>query len=178
MASMMDQLERIPEPALLVLNAAMGGFVLVAHGGALLLMLSGKVPVPPGYAAMVHTIVPFTLPVAALVVVGSALGALSSRVRSFVLCFQAIVLFGGGIALLGWATGLVFNGIPPGNFAWTPGFLTGWVAYSAFLCSRFAVRPEWKQFAAVRYWPIICAVGALPVDVGVLVRFVAGLARR
>jgi hypothetical protein len=93
--------------------------------------------------------------------------------RRLVLPFQAIVLLLSGVALLVWAGGIVIHGIPAGNFAWTPGFLTGWVAYSAFLCGRFACRDAWRQRPAIRYIAVIAAAVALPVDVGVLLRFVA-----
>jgi hypothetical protein len=63
--------------------------------------------------------------------------------------------------------------IPAGNFAWTPGFLTGWVSYSAFLCSRFAFRDVWRQRPVIRYIAVIAAAVTLPVNVGVLLRFLA-----
>lgn len=59
---------------------------------------------------------------------------------------------------------------------WTPGFLTAWLFYSAFLCSRFAVPGEWRQYAVVRYVAVVAAL-ALPVDVGVFLRFLLQMSR-
>lgn len=171
--ALFERLETIPEPAILLVNAGLGGFVLLAHGGALLLVLSGKVPAPPGYADLVRTMVPFTLPIAGLVLTGSAIGMVWPTARRVVLPLQAIILVLSGVALLIWAGGIVIHGIPAGNLAWAPGFLTGWVAYSGFLCGRFVFRAAWRQHPAIRYIAVIAAAVALPVDVGVFLRFLA-----
>jgi hypothetical protein len=161
----------------LLINAGLSCFVLVAHGGALLLVLSGRVPAPPGYAEMVRTIAPITLPIAGLMLLGSAIGSVVPTARSLVLVFQAVVLGLASLAILVWAGSLVLNGIPAGNFAWTPGFLTAWLTYSAFLCGRFAMPGEWRQYAAVRYVAAVAAAVTLPVDVGVFLRFLLQMSR-
>lgn len=171
--SIREQLTQLPEPLMLGINAAIGGFVLVAHGGALLLVLSGKLPTRSASDAFVHNVIPFTLPVAFLVVASSVVGFLRTTLRKHVLLFQGVVLFLAGMALLGWAASLVLNGIPSGHFSWVPGVLTGWVAYSSFLVSRFSVRSAWQRYAVVRHLPIICMIVALSVDLGVMARFMA-----
>jgi hypothetical protein len=175
MRAIIGELAKIPEIVLLGINAAIGTFVFLAHGGALLLILSRKIPVPPDYEAMVRTMVPVTLPIASFVVLGSLVGIAWPKARLWVLSLQGIVLFVAGAALLGWAVTLVIHGIPVGNFAWTPGLLTGWIAYSSFLLARFSLR-GWRE-DKVRYMPLIAAAIALPVDAAVFLRLLGKMSR-
>jgi len=134
-----ERLEQIPDSTLLLVHAGLGGFVLLEHGGALLIVLRGTAPVPPGYAAMIRTLAPFSLLIAWLVVSGSVFGFVRPRSRRFVLAAQALILLLSGTGLLAWASRIVVGGIPDVNFGWTPGLLTGCVVYSVFLCARFVL---------------------------------------
>ena len=177
MASLSDQLDKLPESFFLALNAAAGAFILLAHGGALLLVLNGKVAVPTAHREMIRSMVPFTLPAAALVAIGSLVGFASIGARRIVLSCQAGILCLSSVILLGWAASMAVKGIPPGNFAWTPGMLTGWVAYSLLLCSRFAAPGAWRRQGVVRYMPLLGTIVALPIDLAVFVRFVMRVSR-
>jgi hypothetical protein len=171
LATLLAELERVPERAMLLVNAGLGAFVFVAHGGALLLVLGGRVPIPPDYAALVRTLVPFTLPIAGLVTVGSVVALVWQATRRVVLCLQAILLLFFGVGLLAWSVSILIQGIPPGNFAWTPGFLTLWVTYAVFLTVRFALPDTPRKHPSARYVIVLAAVVALPVDLGVFLRF-------
>jgi lysylphosphatidylglycerol synthetase-like protein (DUF2156 family) len=170
-----DQLEQLPEVLVLLLNAGLGAFVLLAHGGALLLLLSGKVPATPEHEATIRTMAPVTLSIAGLVVLSSLVGLVASRTHKVVDRLQAVILFLSGTAMLAWAGNILIGGIPPGNFSWGVGLLTGWVSYSGLLCSRTVLEKQWKQ--GLRYMTVTAAIVALVVDFGVLVRFMAGVDR-
>lgn len=162
-------LDRIPEVVILGLNAAMGSFVFLAHGGALLLVLSGRVPTSPGYAEMVRNMVPITLPVSGLVVVGSAIGLVWKHARRVVFPLQATVLFISALAALGWASTIVVRGIPEGTFSWGLGLLTGWMAYSTLLFTRCALH-KWKGRPLLVYLPVMAGAVTLAVEIGVFLR--------
>jgi len=174
MRNLLEQLYAIPAWLILGVNAALGALTFVAHGGALLLVLAGF-PAPPDYVASVRSMVPITLPVAALVVAGSAVALLSPRTRAFVLAGQAAVRGLGALLLAGCAAILVVRGVPAGNFMWTPGFLSATVAYGVYLACRFILRPECPP-GKVIYAPAFAALLALPIDCGVFVRVTGRIA--
>ena len=166
-----EKLENVSASVVLRVNAGLGAFVFIAHGAALLLVLGGRVPVPPASAAFIRAFAPFTLLTAWLVIIGSALGEVRPGGQRVVLRAQALILFTFGIGLLAWAGSVLIEGIPEGNFGWTPGMLTCWVAYSVFLCARFAF-PRWQSRKAAVY-VVVAVAAALPIDVGVFLRLIA-----
>jgi hypothetical protein len=175
MKSFLESLSRIPEGAVLGLNAALAAFVTLAHGGALLLVMSGKVPTPPGYAEMVRRLAPITLPLAAASLVSGAVATIWRNARPAILRGQALVVFVSGLGLLWWSGGVLFHGIPAGNFSWTPGMLSGWVAYSFLVASRFLTPDSWGPRRI--YAPLAGVVLAAPVDIGVFARLATHIAR-
>ncbi len=174
MTSTVERRKTVPDIVLLV-NAALGALVLVTHGGVLLLLLSERVPAPPGYAELVWAVIPFSLPLAGLVVASSIGGLFMRKIKRPALAFQAIVIFFSSLALLVWAANIVIHGIPLGNFVWTPGFLTGWVVYSWFLCARVAVSGRSMRRSRIRYLLAVGALVAVPVDLGVFLRFLLSM---
>jgi hypothetical protein len=172
-----ERLEKIPDSTLLLVNAGLGGFVLLAHGGALLIVLRGTAPAPPDYAAMIRTLAPFSLLSAWLVATGSAFGFVRPRSRRLVLAAQALILLLSGAGLLVWASRIVVEGIPDVNFGWTPGLLTGWVVYSVFLCARVVLPARWRQYPSLAYLVVAACVLTVPVDLGVCVRQIAKMSR-
>jgi hypothetical protein len=167
--SILAKLDGIPDWFLLLGSAGMAGFVMLAHGGALLL----RDLAPPEQARMATSIAVFSLPLAALLLLTAGAAALKAPWRRGVLAFHGVVLAISSLATLGWAVSLLLRGIPEGNFAWTPGFLTVWVGYSFYLLGRYAVSAVWR--GAV-YLPVIAAGIAVPIDVGVFFRFVGKIA--
>jgi len=172
-----ERLEKIPDSTLLLVNAGLGGFVLLAHGPALLILLRGTAPIPPDYAAIIRALAPFSLLIASLVVAGSAFGFVRPRSRRFVLAAQALILLLSGAGSLAWAVRFVVAGIPDVNFAWTLGLLTSWVVYSIFLCARFVLPAPWGKYPALAYLVVAACMFAMPVDLGVFVCFVAKMSR-
>jgi len=172
-----ERLEKIPDSTLLLVNAGLGGFVLLAHGGALLIVLRGRAPVPPDYAAMTRTLAPFSLLIAWLVVSGSVFGFVRPRGGRFVLAAQALILLLSGTGLLAWASRIVVEGIPDVSFGWTPGLLTAWVVYSVFLCARVVLPARWRQYPSLAYLVVAACVLTVPVDLGVFIRQIAKMSR-
>lgn len=175
MKSFLESLARIPEGAVLGLNAALAAFVTLAHGGALLMVMSGKVPVPPGHAEMVRRLAPITLSLAAASLVSGAVAAIWRNTRPAILRGQALLVFGSGLALLWWSAEVLFHGIPAGNFSWTPGMLSGWVAYSFLMAGRFLAPDSWGPRRL--YAPLAGLSLAAPVDIGVFARLATHIAR-
>jgi hypothetical protein len=173
---LLDQLDKVPEPVLLVLNALMAGFVWLAHGGALLLTYLKKSPVPPDQVEMIRTMAAFTLPLAGVTALASGVALWRARVRPLCLACQAVVLLGSAAALLAWAVSVLVRGIPEGNFSWSPGLLTGWVTYSTFLFVRYGVPAGWRT-PRLRYLPFAVLALSLPVDVGVFFRLLLKMNR-
>ena len=168
--SINEHLEKVPDKFLLGANAALGGLVLLAHGGALLIVLSGKFPMPPDYASTVGMLVPYTLPIAAATIIGSIIALIRPATSRVVLPLHAVILFVFGLALLGWAGNIAVKGIPGDSFSWTPGILSGWVFYSTYLLGRCVLPTDWRPRTALKFAPIFGLILALPIDLAVLVR--------
>ena len=164
MRAFLAKIDELPDQLLLFGSAGLAGFVMVAHGGALLV----RHLAPPDQATMALTIARYSLPLAAIVLATAALAILKPDWRTRVLAVHAVILVVASFAFLVWAGTLLLRGIPEGNFAWTPGFLTAWVWYSFYLLRRCALPSGWR---AALYLPVVAAGIALPVDLGVLVRF-------
>lgn len=166
--SINDHLEKLPEKVMLGANAAIAGLVLLAHGGALLIVKSGKFPLPPDYASTVAAFVPYTLPIAALMVLSSIIALIRPGTSRVALPFHAAILFLSGLALLGWSANIAAKGIPGGSFSWTPGILTGWVFYSTYLFGRYVLPTAWRP--RTMFAPFFGLILALPIDLAVFMR--------
>ena len=168
--------DRIGERAILVVNAVLGALVVLAHGGALIVVLRRPLAlVTPESDVFVRHVGPFTIPVAALVVIGSVLGLLARHPPRLLLQAQAVVVAVAGGASLAWAAGPAIRGLPEGGFGWGPGLLTAWVAYGAYLAVRFFAPPGSKARSRAACAPLLAAALAAPVDVAVFVRLIARL---
>ena len=169
MRSILAKLDELPDQLLLLGCAGLAAFVMVAHGGALLV----RHLAPPDQAAMVTHIARYSLPLGGLVLATSIVGMLKPQWRSRILGLQGVILVLSSIALVAWASTLLVRGIPEGNFAWTPGFLTAWVCFSFYLMRRYLLPAGWS---GAIYVPLVAAGITLPIDIGVLLRFLVKLA--
>jgi hypothetical protein len=148
----MDRLDRISPTAFLWVNALLCLFVLLAHGGALLLVRAGKSPEMADQVAIAY----FTLP-AALVSLGFALTALfRTEALGFTLKIHSIVLLGLAVYMAYFGVNLAIKGIPADvRFAWNPLLFAFVVGYPVLLLQR--AFPN-HRLTAFRYAPLI-AVG-------------------
>jgi hypothetical protein len=168
----------IRERTILIVNAILGAAVVVAHGGALLMVQRQRRSVvlePSELEALVRNVSPFTIPVAALVVLSSVLGLLGRRPSRLLLQVQSAVVVVASAASLVWTAGLAIHRIPESNFSWSPGFLTVWVAYGAYLAVRFILPSRWVVMTRFAYVPLLAAALALPIDMAIFVRVIVSI---
>ena len=159
-----ESLDAMPLPVMLLINAALAAFVVFAHGGALLITSSEA----PGYAD-IAPLAAVTLPCAFFVLLASAVAAARRQLLLPVLSVQLILLAVGGVAMYLWALRILFMGIPAGNFIWQAGLLTGIVFYIVYALRRTALRRLLDR-PAVRYAHLAALVVVFPVDLGVFLR--------
>ena len=145
-------LDRISDGTLLIIDVGLCAFVLLAHGGALALHLSGqKVPGAP-YLYV-------TVPLVALMVIAGALAMAIASWRPTVLKVHAVALLGLAAALVWFAIEVIVNGFGEGGFSWSPLILVVLVTYPVIVAQR--------AFPALRRWrdaPFWVAVAAFVVD--------------
>jgi hypothetical protein len=151
---------------LLWVNVGLACFVALAHGGALALKYSKPTP----DAESIRQLTPFSLSLAAVVIVTAAAALIRVEFGRRVLGVHGVILVGSAAALLLWAAHILFSGIPEGKFIWSVGFLTAFVGYSVFVLCRFTLPLRLRTHDAVLYAPAIALAVAAVVDIGVLVR--------
>jgi hypothetical protein len=165
----------IKERTILIVNALLGALVVVAHGGALLMVQRQRRSVvlePSEFEALVRNVSPFTIPIAALVVLSSVLGLLDRRSSRLLLQGQTTVVVVASAASLVWAAGHAIRGVPESNISHGPGLLTVWVAYSAYLAVRFLLPSRWGAMTRFAYVPFFAAALALPIDMAIFIRVI------
>jgi len=154
---------------LLAVNMVIAGFVLLAHGGAAAVSLSEG----SEELGEIASVVSVTIPAGAFVFITGIIALLWQKLRRPVLTIHAVLLVLGAGALLVWALFLLVGGLPEsGRFSWTPGLLTLFCAYPAYLLRKTLLdrRAETSRLLRNIHW--IVALAVLPVDLGVMVRLV------
>jgi hypothetical protein len=144
----------------LLIGASNGLGVMLGHG------------MPGLTAEMEAAIVMFVLPGTAAVILTGLIGLIFNSSRQWVLSIHAIVLGIGAATLWVWALELVLTGLPEGSFSWTPGFLEVAAGYAALLICRFNLPEKLRENGRIYYTPIVVALLAVPIDIGIFVRFV------
>ena len=102
--------DRTPLRTLLLINAAFAAFVGVAHGGALALTFHRVT----GHDHFIRSLAAVSLPLAAIVLVSSAVAYFKTRLASATLAVHALVMLSASVAGVAWAVSLALNGIPYG----------------------------------------------------------------
>jgi hypothetical protein len=153
-AEAMDRLDRISPTAFLWTNALLCLFVLLAHGGALLVVQAGKAPEMADAVAIAY----FTVPVA-LVSLGFALVAFfRTAALALTLKVHSIFLLSLAVYMAYFGLSAAIGGIPTGvRFAWNPLLFAFVVGYPVLLIQR-AFPNHGFSTPAFRYAPLI-AVG-------------------
>ncbi|MDQ1316064.1 MAG: hypothetical protein QG662_2173 [Pseudomonadota bacterium] len=166
---LLNKIDSISERTLLWINVGISCFVALAHGGALVITYTKPTPDAEGIRQMAM----FSLPVAAVIIITAAAAMIRPELRRKVLGVHGFFLACSAAALLLWASSLLVNEMPEGNFRWSIGMLSVWVAYSVFVLCRFSLPPRLRTHPAAFYAPVIALSIAATVDVGVFLR-VAG----
>ena len=154
------------------INLGLSAFVALAHGGALLAVRANPTP----DAAAIESTAAISLPLAGLVGCAAAAALLWRRLQSLTLGFHGIVLAGAAMVELAWGVSLLINGIPVGNFSWSVGLFSASVSYSVLVLSRFSAPAQFRSSAAVYFSPAVALAVAVPIDIGVFVRFTQQMA--
>jgi|LNFM01.2.fsa_nt_gb hypothetical protein len=154
-----------PSSRFLAINGVLAAFVLVAHGGALLVSAQQAHP----DAEEIRRLAQLSVPLSALVISGSLLAWLRPSVKAIVLRVQAIAGLLLALYLALWAVQLLLGSELPPHFVWTPGFLTAIVYYVAVLFTAHlagARLPDDRRYLI----PGLAALVAAALDVSVLIK--------
>jgi hypothetical protein len=111
------------------------------------------------------------VPASLLVILTAVVGLAWNAGRTRILALHGTVFLIGVAALVFWTLDLVIEGIPRGAFGWTPGLLEASVGYALFLICRFVLPASLRTDPRIYYVPIFGAFLAIPLDIGVMVRF-------
>jgi hypothetical protein len=166
--------DAVSESRLLLINVGLACLVAIAHGGALAITLTKPTPDAEG----IRQLATISLPIAALVILSAAVALVSSRSRRTVLRLHGVVFVGSAVAMLVWGLGLLIYGIPEGNFSWSVGLFSLWVAYSVFVFCRFTLPSNLRSHPAVFYAPVTAILAAAVVDIGVFLRLMSEMGAR
>jgi hypothetical protein len=158
--------DAVSERKFLWVNVGLACFVALAHGGALAITYAKPTPDAEG----IRQLASISLPIAALVIVTAAYALFSSSSRRAVLGLHGIVFAASAVGMLLWGLGLLLNGIPEGNFSWSVGLFSLWIAYSVFVLSRFTLPSHLRSHPVIFYAPMAALLGAAVIDIGVFIR--------
>jgi hypothetical protein len=160
---MVDWLDEVRRGWLLLPNGFIAILVLLAHGGALILVRLGKIPASDfgdrlDYAYV--TIVP-----AAAVLLLALLAWVRPATRSWVLKVHAVVLLCLAMYALYFALNVIANGIPKGDrFTWDAALFAFVVAYPVYLARRTLIHMPRLANPVIRYAHVIAVVIAIGVS--------------
>ncbi|MEA9554544.1 hypothetical protein VC273_00965 [Xanthomonas nasturtii] len=131
--SLLDRLDSISSFAMLCGNSALCALVLLAHGGALLLVSTGKVPEMAQEIAFAYVSVPAVIVALAF----SVLAFIRREKLGTVLKVHAVILMGFAAYMLYFGLDVVVNGVPRGDrFSWDPTFFAVLLGYPFLLIKR------------------------------------------
>lgn len=156
---------------LLKINLALGAFVFLANGSALIMGLTGKSQEVMGSWIEIVTIL-----ICASAMIVSSIRAIP-RPESYrpVLAFQSILLIAATTLLLAWGVGLAARSVPDASTptirdTWTVGWVTALAAYTTYLATRTFV--DFSKPTGILVRNLHWVVGALVfvIDVSVFLR--------
>ncbi len=162
-----------PDRAFVTINGGLALFVIVAHGGALLLTFHQYVE----REQTIRRVSSVSLPLACALVIASVVALINPRIEVPVLRFQSPVFVVGALVSVVWAAFIAVSGVPEGNFSWTPGVLTVFTAYAFYSFWRFNIPEAYSRYPWLKSANLVllCTVGLI--DGAVLVRTISGVFR-
>jgi len=169
LAKAVGAIDKVPIVALLLGNAAVAGFVVVAQGGALVVAYSAE----PDKVRDILPIALVSLPLSTIVILSSLAGLASTRWRRLILSGQALILGVGSLALFLWAFSVLIKGLPQSRFSWAPGLMTAFCVYPVYVLRRTVFEKHISTSWLVYYLHLIALMIVLPLDVGVFIRAIS-----
>ena len=172
--ALLTKFDAISERVLLWVNVGLAAFVGMAHGGALAITYLKPTP----EADQIRQLASISLPISALVIITAVVALIRVDYRRSTLAVHGVALALSSVALLVWALILLIRGLPEGNFTWTPGLMSIWVCYSAFVASRYSVPFAMRHRPALFYAPLGAIVVVIPIDVAIVIEVLGEISRR
>jgi hypothetical protein len=172
--ALLTRVDAVSERVLLWVNIGLGCLVGLSHGGALAITYARPTP-DAGYIRLLAAI---SLPVAAVIVVTSAIALVRADFRRLALTVHGMAFAVAAMVMLLWAVSILIWGAPEGNFVWSVGMMSVLVCYAAFVASRYSVPKHFREHAAIFYAPLLAFAIAIPIDVAVLVKTVSEVTGR
>jgi hypothetical protein len=169
LARAVEAVDKVSVVALLLINAALAGFLLLAQGGALAAAYFAQ----PNKVSEILPKALVSLPLATIIILSSLAALLNTRWRSVILSGQALILVAGSVALFGWALSVLFRGLPQGRFSWAPGLMTAFCVYPIYVLRRTVFARHISACWWVYYLHLITLLVVLPVDAGVFARVIS-----
>ena len=163
-ARVVERLDQVKPAWLLLPNGVLALWVLLAHGGALLLVRLGKIPARDFGSSLETAYI--TLPVAATLFLVTLLAWAWPACRTWVLKLQAVALLCLAIDVLYFAVDVLAHGIPAsGNFTWNPVLFAFVLAYALYLARRTLLPNAALQNPVLRYIHVFAPVASIPISI-------------
>lgn len=166
-ANAIDRLDRVEVGTLLWINGAVAAFVVLAHGGALVVDRLGESPKIAGQLPLLYLS-------AALGLVGLLLSLLGLAVvasRTAVVKAQTLLLLALAAGMVGFAFHIIaFGPAPDTNFSWNPLLFAFVIAYPAYMIRRTFMPLNERRSAAWRFAPVWAVAGSFVVSALVIWR--------
>jgi hypothetical protein len=164
-----DRLDAIDLRWLLLLNAALALFFLVAHGGALLASQTNKsrdfAPLEPYLYVSVF--------LSATAFASALVGWLREGRRLVVLRLHAILLLVAAAVALWISLSWIATGVPGGAFTWNPVFFSFLVGYPMYIGRRVLLPATSLRIPVVKYLHVFAVAASFVISAGVSWRYTA-----
>lgn len=152
--------DKIPEYLLFLINIVISIFVIMAHGGYLILVyVSDKEPVSATCILLF-----LSVSVSVLILMTSFVALVSRRSRKKILCFQATAFFMGSFYFFFTTSVSLVSILSEESLVWSPGLFTFFCVYSVYLMRRL-VFIKWLQTRwIIKYAHILMLIISLGLD--------------
>jgi hypothetical protein len=167
LSQIVDALDRVSPSWLLALNGVLALLVLVAHGGWLLLVHTGKGAATAPDVGIAYV----SIPLAALALLLAVAGVALPSARVWALRAQAVLLLLLLLYLLQFAWSVIADGAPvDGRFSWNPVLFAFVVAYPVYLARRVLFPTVAASQGVLRYSHVIALFVSVVISALVLYR--------
>jgi hypothetical protein len=154
------------EARVLLINVALAVFVSMAHGGALVVAQSQASPQLGEIGALAKV----SLPLCGVVIFSTLAILVRRSLLPRVLAVHAVVLAVSALWLFVDALDVLLFGVPDGDFVWSVGLFSAWIAYATVVVLRFLGARAPATLDRVHFVPAYALLLAMVVDFGVLLR--------
>ena len=166
-ANALERLDRTKASTLLWINGAVAAFVVLAHGGAILINRLGK---SPAIADQIPTLY-LSVSAATFGLLLSLIGLIVSGSRTTVLKVQTLLLLALAVGMIYFAIDVIAFGPAPNiNFSWNPLLFAFVIAYPTYMAQRTLIQLSDSNSESWRFAPVWAAAGSFVVSALVIWR--------